>query len=143
MITTESKIQQQSLMWFNNTYCLKHHNPRCMMFSVPNELGGEVGGLLKRLGVATRIINEVVGFIMRKMINIGLLKGASDSILVLPNKTIYIEFKTPIGTQSNDQIDFEKRITGLGQKYYLVRSIDSFKEVVQNEMHQAIENLKK
>jgi len=101
------------------------------MFSVPNELGGEVGGLLKRLRVPTKIVNEVVGFIMRKMINIGLRRGASDTIIVLPGKTIYVEFKTPIGTQSSDQLEFENIITGLDQDYHLVRSVEEFKTVIE------------
>jgi len=131
MIQTESKIQQEALIWFNNNYCLTKHNPRCIMFSVPNELGGEVGGLLKRLRVPTKAVNEVVGFIMRKMINIGLRRGASDTIIVLPSKTIYVEFKTPIGTQSSDQLEFENIITGLDQDYHLVRSVEEFKTVIE------------
>ena len=34
---TEAKIQQEIYAYFNNTFCLKHHTPRCIIFSVPND----------------------------------------------------------------------------------------------------------
>lgn len=133
---TEAKIQQECLIWFNNNYCLQRHEPRLIMFSIPNELGGEVGGLLKRLGFSSKIINEVVSYIIKKMTLIGLLKGACDTIVVLPNKTLYVEFKTNKGTQSEAQKDFQSRIEQLGQSYHLVRSIEQFKSVIQSALNQ-------
>lgn len=131
---TEARIQQEALVWFNNNYCLQRHEPRLIMFSVPNELGGEVGGLLKRLGCSSRIINEVVSYIIKKMTLIGLLKGACDTIVVLPNKTLYVEFKTKTGTQSEAQKEFQSRIVSLGHCYHLVRSLEQFQSVVQSEL---------
>jgi len=126
MKQTEAKIQQSCLIWFNNNYCLTKHSPRCIMFSVPNELGGEIAGLLTRLRVNSNVIQQVIGFIMNKMINIGLTKGVSDTIVVLPNKTLYIEFKTGLGYQSAEQIEFQSRIESLGQEYHLIRSLEHF-----------------
>lgn len=134
MQKTEAKIQQEAIIWFNNSYCLKHHNPRLIMFSVPNELGGEVGGLLKRLGCSSKIINEVVAYIIKKMTLIGLLKGVSDTIVVLPNKTLYIEFKTETGAQSEAQKDFQSRIQSIGHSYYLCRSLEQFQSAIQSEL---------
>jgi len=139
MIKTEAAIQQECLIYFNNNYCLVSHVPRCIMFSVPNEIGGEIAGLLTRLGVSSRIIQQVIGFIMNKMIKIGLTKGVSDTILVLPGKTIYLEFKTGSGYQSPEQVQFQKRIEDLGHEYWLVRSIEQFKLQL---MQQAIHNLR-
>ena len=34
---SEDAIQQQFITQFKNTYCLKHHNPRWMIFHIPNE----------------------------------------------------------------------------------------------------------
>lgn len=128
---TEARIQQECLIWLNNNHGLTKHNPRLIMFSVPNELGGEVGGLLKRLGCSSKIINEVVGYIIKKMTLIGLLKGACDTIVVLPNKTLYVEFKTNTGQQSEAQKEFQSRIISLGHSYHLIRSLEQFQNVIQ------------
>lgn len=127
MIKTEAKIQNECLMWFNNNYCMKDHNPRCIMFSVPNELGGEIAGLLKRLRVSNVIVKQVVGYIMQKMVNMGLTKGVSDTIIVISGKTLYVEFKTLTGTQSEEQREFQKRVEDLGHQYHLIRSLEQFK----------------
>ena len=36
-LETESRIQQDCIRYFRNMYCLKHHKPQLIMFSVPNE----------------------------------------------------------------------------------------------------------
>jgi len=108
----EDKIQRECVRWFNNTYCLKHHNPRGIIFSVPN------GG--------TR--NDKEAMVLKAT---GLLAGVSDLILILPNSRIlFVEFKTEIGAQSATQKEFESRITALGYVYALVRSADEFKSIV-------------
>jgi len=111
MKKTESKIQQECLMHFRNTYCLKHHNPQCLMFSVPNE--------------GKNAIEQ-----MRK-IQIGLMSGVSDTIIVMPNRVIFCEFKDDKGKQSPQQIDFQIKVENLGFEYWLVRSLDEFKLYLQ------------
>lgn len=60
----------------------------------------------------------------------GLVPGVSDLIILLPNaKTIFIEVKTEKGIQSEKQKDFETTVTNLGFEYYLVRSLDEFKQI--------------
>ena len=73
------------------------------VFSVPN------GGLRK-----------AIDMVMLK--REGLLTGASDVVIMLPNKTIYMEFKTDNGKQSQKQKDFQAVCEMLGHKYYLVWS---------------------
>jgi hypothetical protein len=109
-IFTEEQIQQQIVIWFNNNYCLKIDNPRCMIFSVPNDS-----------------INAIE---TKRKINTGLLKGASDLIVVLPNNVLFFEVKTEKGIQSQNQKDFQDRIEKLGFKYYLVRSLKQFQEII-------------
>lgn len=111
MYLSEDKIQQDIFMWFNNNYCLKHHNPRCIIFSVPN------GG--------TRNKMEAI-----KLKSTGMKAGVSDLIVILPNKVLFVEVKTETGRQSDKQIEFEKTITDLGYSYILVRSLEEFKTVV-------------
>lgn len=106
----ESKIQAECYQWYNNNFCLKHHNPRGMMFSVPNELAGA---------------NKIA---MMQAKAIGLTAGVSDTILILPNgKLIFCEFKDAKGVQSEKQKEFEKQVQAHGFDYILIRTLDDFK----------------
>lgn len=106
----ENNIQQEIFIWFNNNYCLKTHKNRCVIFSVPNDS-----------------INAIE---TKRKLNTGLLKGASDLIVILPNKILFIEVKTEKGVQSDMQKDFEKRVNTLGFDYYLVRNLEQFKTLI-------------
>tara|TARA_R110002020_G_scaffold385449_1_gene596358 strand:- start:300 stop:635 length:336 start_codon:yes stop_codon:yes gene_type:complete len=106
---SEAQIQQQIVVWFRNNYCLKHHNNRCCIFSVPNE----------------------AGYKNRNFTLTGMMSGVSDLIVVIPNKTIYIELKTATGKQSPKQKDFEQTIKNLNQEYYLCRSLKDFQLIIK------------
>jgi hypothetical protein len=107
---TESKLQQEIFNFYQNNYCLKFHNPRGMIFSIPN------GGTRNKLEAIT-------------MKATGLLAGASDLIVILPNgKLSFIELKTDTGKQSDKQIDFENRVNALGFEYKIIRSLEEFKQ---------------
>ena len=106
----ENKIQQECFMWFNNNYCLKHHNPRCAIFSVPNEGKSAQEQIYKK--------------------SLGMKSGVSDMIVLKPNKVLFIEFKDAKGSQSDNQKEFEKTVSGLGFEYHVVRSLDEFKMIV-------------
>ena len=114
----EGKIQAECYRWFNNTYCLKHHTPRLLMFSIPNELAGR---------------NKIATIQARSM---GLTSGVADTQILFPNgKSIFVEFKTSKGTQSDNQKDFEVRVNSLGFDYYVIRSVDEFKALIQSLLH--------
>lgn len=109
----EAKIQSECFIWYNNNYCLKFHEPRGLMFSVPNELGG-------KNAISTALAKST-----------GLMSGVSDTIIILPNgRLIFVEFKTPKGVQSKSQKEFEQRVTAHGYDYYIVRSLEEFKELI-------------
>jgi hypothetical protein len=112
MKKSEDKIQQECWKWFVNTYCLKHHEPRLLMYSVPNDSANVTEQMRKK---AT-----------------GLLAGMSDMHIVFPNKLIYCEFKTPTGRQSDAQKDVENRVNKLGFEYWIVRDLETFKKLVEN-----------
>jgi hypothetical protein len=114
MEMTEARIQQDSIVWFRNNYCLKHHIPQFVIFSVPNE-GRDVVEQMKKKAT-------------------GMLKGVSDTIIVLKNKTIYCEFKDNKGKQKPDQIMFQIKVTELGHEYWLVRSLEEFQLKVWDEL---------
>jgi hypothetical protein len=111
---TETKIQQDCFIWFNNNYCLNHHNPKCVIYSIPND-------------------SESKEETLRKMAT-GMRSGASDLVVMFPNKSIYIEMKTPTGTQSDNQKQFQKDIENLGFEYCLARSIEQFKEIIEKHI---------
>ena len=91
-----------------NNYCLKHHNPRCDIFSVPNEATWKNNNF-KAMGVRN---------------------GVSDLVVILKDKVLFIELKEGNNTQSENQIDFETVVTDLCHNYYLVRSLEQFKEII-------------
>ena len=103
----ESLLQASCVQWFKNNYCLKHQKPRYDIFSVPNE--------------ATWNNNNFKAM--------GVRKGASDLVVVM-NKVIFIEMKDQKGSQSDDQIDFEEVVTGLGHNYHIIRSLEQFKQLI-------------
>ena len=107
---SENKIQQEAFIWYSNNFCLKHHNPRHVIFSVPNEGSSAKEQIYKKA--------------------LGMKSGVSDMIVLQPNRAIFIEFKDQTGKQSDKQKDFEQIVTGLGFEYYVVRSLDEFKKVV-------------
>ncbi len=112
MQQSESAIQASIFTWFSNAYCLKHHNPRWVILSIPN------GGTRHRLEAMTLKAT-------------GLLPGASDLVIIGPQITLWVEVKTDTGKQSPEQIDFQSRIEALGHTYLLVRSLEGFKEIVR------------
>lgn len=116
---TEGRIQQDCVRWFRNNYCLKHHDPQLIMFSIPNE-GFDVFEQIRKKAI-------------------GLMKGASDTIIVFPGKVIFCEFKDGKGRQTETQKEFETKVKALGHDYWLIRNENEFKEAVLLEVN----NLKK
>jgi len=101
---TEAKIQQNIVKWFRKNFYQKG-----IIFSVPIERSG---------------YTQIASLLMT-----GLLPGTSDLIVVLKNKILFVEVKTKTGVQSIKQKKFEKNIESLSHAYYLVRSLDDFKNL--------------
>lgn len=113
MVTqSEDSIQAECYRWFNNTFCLKHNNPRLCIFSVPN------GGTRN-------------SFEASKLKSTGLKPGVSDVIICLPDGVVkFVEFKNDRGIQSDVQKEFESTVKSLGNEYVLIRSVEQFKKQV-------------
>jgi hypothetical protein len=109
---SENKIQQEIVLWYNNNFCLKHHNPRQCIFSVPNDS-----------------INAIE---TKRKVNTGLMAGVSDLIILHNGECLFIEVKTLSRKQSEKQKDFEKIVSFQGFKYYLVRSLEDFKKIISS-----------
>ena len=107
---TENKIQQEIVMYYRNAYCLKHHTPRNIIFSVPNDSKNAVEQMRK---VAT-----------------GLYAGVSDLIMIHFGKVYFIEVKTDTGRQSPKQIEFQQIVQNQGFKYHVVRNLEDFRQII-------------
>jgi len=113
---TESQLQQQIFIWFKNNCQI---NGKGFIFAVPN--GGSRNILEAKTLKAT-----------------GVVAGVSDLILLMPNKCIFVELKTETGKQSDKQKDFENVVSDLGFKYYLIRSLEEFKKIINHEQNTTI-----
>lgn len=104
----EDILQAKCYLEFNNKFCLKHHSPRLTILSIPN------GGFRHKL--------EAI-----KLKATGLLKGASDLIILYPGgKIVFFEAKKIGGVHSPDQKEFQKRVNDLGFDYELFYTFDEF-----------------
>ena len=120
---SESKIQQEIVRWYKNTYCLKHHNPRSMIFSIPNESNGSRSMKLIQTGMYPGCADLMIGHAVKPG-----SRGSQFEELIW----IFIECKTPIGIQSITQQYFEAHCKQMGIPYHIVRSLDDFKDIINN-----------
>ena len=121
-ITPESKIQQDIFVYFNNKYCLKHHNPSLIIFSVPNGIPIEMNP--KERARALDLLKKI-----------GMINGISDMIIQGVNgKIVNIEVKTESGTQSDDQKKIQAKVISLGGVYLLVRSLSDFQQKINTHL---------
>jgi hypothetical protein len=115
----ESKLQSDCFKWLWHTY----PETRGLYFAVLNENDMskyETPAQQKRSGA------------MRKAR--GVVSGVSDSILLIGNKQYHgfcIEFKTPIGVQSEAQKEWQANVERSGYKYILIRDFDDFKKQIE------------
>ena len=109
-IKLENAIQQEIFIWFSNEYA---RHGKGLIFSCPN------GGF--------RDAREG-----KTLKNTGLLAGVSDLIILLPNAiTIFIEVKRPGKNQTPEQVKFMNDVRLLGFQYFIVRSLQEFKYIIQ------------
>lgn len=132
----ENNLQADIVLWFNNNYCLKHHNTRCMIFAVQNEMASQIAGAIKAKvpKMLHGIIDKTVQIVVSKAVTFGFKKGVSDLIVVIPNKVLFVELKTETGKQREEQEKFEKIVKALGFNYYIVRDLQTFKDIISNEL---------
>lgn len=110
---SESRIQQECVIWFRNK-CVVEDLP-FLILSIPND-------------------NQA------KFKATGLLKGASDLIVVGLKVVYWIELKTPIGRQSPEQKEFERKINNLKFDYVLIRSVEEFQEFCNKTIFDEVQN---
>lgn len=72
--------------------------------------------------------NSATGAIRRAM---GITAGVADTFLAMARGGyfgLYIEFKSEIGRQRKEQIEFQKRVEKQGYKYVVVRSVEEWRK---------------
>lgn len=102
----ERDIQHQCVEWF------RAEHPGWIIFSCPNE--------------AARTRFSVYEYS-------GALKGAPDTVVVMPCGVFFVEFKARYGKQSPEQVVFGENCKELGVGYHVCRSLDEFKAAIAAE----------
>jgi hypothetical protein len=65
----------------------------------------------------------------------GVVKGVSDMILILPSRVIFIEFKTETGKQSPEQEQFQGKVQRRVHEYIIIRSLEEFQDFIMSLRH--------
>jgi len=100
---TESRIQQDIVVWFNNTHCLPSCSHPELIWHTPNE-------------------NQ------HRLVSIGVLAGVSDLCFTWRGVVYFCEVKDAKGKQMPSQVKFQARIEAAGQYYFVVRSLEDFQK---------------
>lgn len=99
----EANLQKRIVQFFKKYY------DRYLIFSVPNE--------------ATH---------NNKNCPAGVLRGAPDLILALPNNIIFLELKTEKGKLSDHQCIFKTKCSVLNAPYFIIRDFNDFQNILHN-----------
>lgn len=122
MISRESQIQQSAVRWFR----LQYPNLSRLLVHIPNE-GKRNIKMIKGRAVCiggARLKAE------------GLVKGASDLVLFVPNENYHaLCLETKVGGehktyQSKEQKEWQQEVENQGYKYVVYRSIDEFISII-------------
>lgn len=126
---SESKIQQEIAMYYRNSFCLKHHKPRCMILSIPNE--GRAAASMQLM--ATGLYPGAADLMVIHQKEQWRQDVEDESVLVgYRSISLFIECKAEAGVQSDKQKEFEEHARAAGINYHIVRSLDEFKQVLKN-----------
>lgn len=117
MTHEEEKLQSECYKWFHNSFPLW----RKMLFHVDNNSWNSIIGAKKKA--------------------LGVNAGVCDFVLILFAETIWIEMKTPTGTQSDEQIDFQKKVEARLHKYVILRTEQEFREFITQKIRESNEYL--
>jgi hypothetical protein len=120
---TEAIIQQTAVSIFRTIY------PKFRLVASQN--GINLHNLPSK--IKTQIINQ-----SKKE---GMLKGAPDLVVYIDGgRCIHFEFKTPVGKQSPEQIEFQEAIEELGHSYYVVRSAEEMIKIVNKYLSRVVKD---
>ena len=124
---SESKLQGDIVVWFNNNYCLKNHNPRCYIFSVPGEMAMQARAMMISNGMPSKKADTITAQLINNAKSTGFRTGVSDLIIISNTGIWFVELKCEGNYQQQNQKDFEKIVKDLNQNYIVIKSLDDFK----------------
>lgn len=107
----EGRVQAECVKIAWNEY----PETRGLYYAVPNENSRENS-------------NSATGAIRKSM---GVLAGVADTQLAMARGGyfgLYIEFKSEIGKQRKEQVEFQQRVEQQGYKYVVVRSVEEWRK---------------
>jgi len=106
-LKNEDRIQAECSTWFWNYY----PSQRRMLFHVNNKAKNQIEGA--------------------KFKAMGVVKGVSDLCLICPNGgMVWIEMKTPKGSQKKEQKDFQAKVEARGHWYVIKRTFEEFQALI-------------
>ena len=105
-----------------------------VMFSVPNELAMMLRGVLMETRLPQAKIDQIIAVLSQRMKNMGLLPGVSDTVVVMPKKVLFIEFKTETGYQSPNQKEFQSAVHSCQHQYHVCRSLEQFQQIIKDNV---------
>lgn len=118
MSEQEHNIQVACVTWF------RYQFPHLVCFAVPNgskrpkkTVRTKTGAIATYSPVAVKLKEE------------GALAGVADLVLVGMGKVVFVEMKTPNGTQQDTQKVFQHNVQRLGHEYHICRSLEDFMQV--------------
>ena len=105
----EFDLQAACVYWFRKNY------RNCLIWSTPNEAAATKAAHFRKLGM---------------------LAGVSDTVIAMPGRILFVEFKAADGKQSREQKAFERKIRRLGFEYYIVKTEQQFKNIVKGNVEE-------
>lgn len=108
---SESRLQADCFQWFHNSF----PNQRQMLFHVQNKARNAIEG--------------------NKFKAMGVVKGVSDMILILPGRVVFIELKIEKGFQLPEQFLFQEKVTSRGHQYIIIKSLQAFQDFIISIRH--------
>lgn len=116
----ESDTQIACVTWFKLQY------PQYKILSIPN--GAKLAGKTVKTSTG-KMFNKQASLLKRE----GMLPGAADLLILVPTDlypALFVEMKTDVGTQSEEQKEFQKYCQIQGYDYRVCRSLEKFIEIV-------------
>lgn len=132
----ESRLQQDCVYWFRVEY--PHF---AMLLTHPINEGSDHTSQDRRRQAIHKAEGTVPGVPdLLLFLPAMYVEKESNSPSTIAGNTYYglgIEMKTPTGRQSQEQKDFQKMFEAAGYKYIIVRTLDDFKEVINDYIEHA------
>lgn len=114
----EHNIQVACVTWF------RYQFPNLVCFAVPNGSKRPKKTVRTKTGTIATYSPAAV-----KLKEEGALAGVADLVLVGMGKVVFVEMKTPKGTQQDTQKEFQRKVQRLGHEYHICRSLEDFMQV--------------